>query len=102
MTPMRNAFYMAKKFPGSAVVQQETDGHGASFRPSLCVSKAVRRYFQDGGVPEGKIVCSHEFRPFDGIRSSKLQVLDDVDRKLLETSEAIATSRYRRYRPFGF
>ncbi|OHF04004.1 hypothetical protein CORC01_00866 [Colletotrichum orchidophilum] len=61
--PLRNAFTVQKGHPGSAVVIQETSGHGATSNPSPCLVKIVREYFYEGTVPESGTVCESECHP---------------------------------------
>ncbi|KAG9637629.1 hypothetical protein KCU64_g14125, partial [Aureobasidium melanogenum] len=66
VTPIRNAHKMSKGFTGSVVLQQDTEGHCSSSGVSLCTARAVRTYFQTGGLPEKGTVCSPERLPLDG------------------------------------
>ena len=48
VTPLRNAYAMAKLFPGSSVVVQEAAGHCSLSSPSACMKKIIQRYFETG------------------------------------------------------
>lgn len=66
MTPLRNAIKMSKGFPGSAILQQDTEGHCSSASVSFCTARALRAYFQTGKLPEKGTVCTPARLPFDG------------------------------------
>ncbi|KAL1306301.1 hypothetical protein AAFC00_004385 [Neodothiora populina] len=82
VTPLRNAIRMARGFPGSTILQQDSEGHCSSSAVSMCTAKAIRRYFQTGELPaspggkeedgeyrgEGKVsqICTPDRRPLDG------------------------------------
>ncbi|KAI8308373.1 putative hydrolase [Colletotrichum sp. SAR11_240] len=63
ITPLRNAFHVSEGHPGSAVVIQETSGHGATSNPSECLVKIVREYFSEGKLPESGTVCESTCHP---------------------------------------
>lgn len=63
ITPLRNALHVQKGHPGSAVVIQETSGHGATSNPSACLVKIVRDYFYEGKLPESGTVCESACKP---------------------------------------
>jgi pimeloyl-ACP methyl ester carboxylesterase len=100
VTPLRNARRMATKFPGSVVYGQDADGHATLVRPSRCVMKGVREYFQSGKLPEGDISCKPDHGPFDSDEEVKGLSADDL--RLSETSKMLAnTLRPGRF-PLGF
>ena len=66
VTPLRNARRVATLFPGSSVLQQDSQGHCSHSSPSLCTAKAVRAYFQTGRLPREGSVCEANVRPFLG------------------------------------
>lgn len=63
ITPLRSAFHVSEGHPGSAVVIQETSGHGATSNPSECLVKIVRDYFSEGKLPENGTVCDSICQP---------------------------------------
>ena len=71
VTPIGNAYNVAKKFPRSSVLEQDTEGHCALWSgPSSCTLGAVREYFRSGEVPKLGTKCPSERKPFDGLSSS--------------------------------
>lgn len=66
-TPLANAQRVsAELFPGSVVLQQDSEGHCSHASPSLCTAVAVREYFQTGRLPRPGTVCQPEVKPFLG------------------------------------
>ncbi|KAJ6445006.1 calcium-transporting ATPase 3 [Purpureocillium lavendulum] len=66
VTPLRNARRVSTLFPGSVVLQQDSQGHCSHSAPGLCTVKTIRRYFQTGELPEEGVVCKPGVRPFLG------------------------------------
>ena len=66
VTPVRNARRVSTLFPGSEVLQQDSEGHCSHSTPSLCTARVIRGYFQTGFLPEEGTVCKPETRPFLG------------------------------------
>ncbi|KAK4540432.1 hypothetical protein LTR36_009178 [Oleoguttula mirabilis] len=76
VTPLANAFRMAKGFEGAGVLHQDSEGHGTTAGLSLCSGKSIREYFQTGTLPgkEGGLddwagmgaLCEQDRKPFDG------------------------------------
>ncbi|KAF5861315.1 hypothetical protein ETB97_000431 [Aspergillus alliaceus] len=66
VTPLRSAQKMSQSFPGSVVLQQDSEGHSTAAAPSLCVSQLIRQYFQTGSLPAPDTVCEPVLRPFIG------------------------------------
>ena len=69
VTPLENAYSMAKLFPAnaSAVMVQEGEGHCSYTVPSECITSAVQAYFATGmAPPEDKRFCSRVEAPFVG------------------------------------
>ncbi|KAJ6006149.1 hypothetical protein N7451_004093 [Penicillium sp. IBT 35674x] len=79
VTSLDNAKKMSQRFPGSGLVQQDSEGHLSLSTPSLCTAKAVRAYFQTGALPAHGTLCQVYDRPFDlpGDRTTLLQKGDD-------------------------
>ncbi|KUJ24614.1 uncharacterized protein LY89DRAFT_634822 [Mollisia scopiformis] len=89
VTPLYNAFLMQKKFPGSGVLTQDSEGHCTLASPSLCTVKAIRNYFQTGALPAPGTVCQPEELPLLGKVSRDISTLSEVDRELLRIIEGI-------------
>jgi hypothetical protein len=65
VTPLSNARRAMAGHPGSALLAQESVGHGALFVPSRCREAAIARYFATGEVPaEPETLCQADCRPF--------------------------------------
>lgn len=89
VTPLRNAQYMNSQFPGSVLLQQDSEGHCSQTAPSLCTAKAVRKYFQTGVLPPIGTKCQPDIRPFD-LQGDSLQSLSAQDSELLDVLKQIA------------
>lgn len=87
VTPLYNAYVMQKKFPGSEVLTQESEGHCSISSPSLCTTKAIRAYFQTGALPDPGTTCQVEELPLLGNVPRDLTALDEDDRILLKDIE---------------
>jgi pimeloyl-ACP methyl ester carboxylesterase len=95
VTPLRNARRVGTLFPGSVVLQQNSDGHCSHSMPSLCTGKLVREYFQTGALPHRGTVCEPEYRPFVGCaKMSGCHLNNDSERGLWEAMVELAD-------PFG-
>lgn len=80
VTPIRNAHEMAKGFPGSIVLQQDSLGHCSLFNgPSSCTLEVIRQYFASGALPEKGTVCPVDRTPFDGKLFTFPKDSDDAD-----------------------
>lgn len=65
--PLAKAWRVSRElFPGSVVLQQDSEGHVSHATPSLCTAKIVRDYFQTGTLPAPGTVCQPEMKPFLG------------------------------------
>ncbi|KDQ28686.1 hypothetical protein PLEOSDRAFT_1111906 [Pleurotus ostreatus PC15] len=58
VTPIAGARKMAKGFPGSVVLTQDSPGHCSIAAPSVCTIGFVRAYFANGTLPDEGVVCS--------------------------------------------
>lgn len=66
VTPLRNAYAMAARHPGSGVLVQESVGHCAlGAGVSSCTDGVVRAYFETGTVPEEGTVCAEDCGEFE-------------------------------------
>ncbi|KAF4181789.1 hypothetical protein CNMCM8927_002666 [Aspergillus lentulus] len=74
---------MSESFPGSVVLQQDSEGHTTLAAPSLCVSKAIRAYFQNGVLPDPGTVCSADLKPLLG-GSGSVQTMNAADRAMYD------------------
>ncbi|PYI03012.1 hypothetical protein BO78DRAFT_400161 [Aspergillus sclerotiicarbonarius CBS 121057] len=83
VTPLQNAYAMARGFPDSIVLKQNSVGHCSLSGPSLCTAKAVRQYFQSGELPDPGIVCEVEELPFHIPGYEKQQVMSPDDTALM-------------------
>lgn len=57
VTPLASGRLMAKKFPGSVVLIQDSAGHCSLAAPTPCTLNTIREYFQSGALPEENTVC---------------------------------------------
>ncbi|GIK05392.1 hypothetical protein Aspvir_009501 [Aspergillus viridinutans] len=74
---------MSKNFPASVVLQQDSEGHTTLAAPSLCVSKAIRAYFQSGVLPDPGTVCGADLKPLLG-KSGSFQAMNAADRAMYD------------------
>jgi len=89
VTPLRNAITMSKKFPGSVVLTQNSDGHCSGSSPSICTARYVRDYFQTGSVPAPGVVCEVEELPLIG-KVDPEKILFVEDERLLAAMDELA------------
>jgi pimeloyl-ACP methyl ester carboxylesterase len=95
VTPIGNAKRISTLFPGSVVLQQDSQGHCSHSNPSLCTGKVVREYFQTGNLPREGTVCEPESRPFIGCsKKDGCQLASRDDKTLWEAMVGLAD-------PFG-
>ncbi|KAF5374252.1 hypothetical protein D9758_004535 [Tetrapyrgos nigripes] len=64
VTPLSSARKMAKAFPGSVVLQQDSTGHASISAPSTCTQSHVKAYFINGTLPQTDTVCEVIGDPF--------------------------------------
>lgn len=98
VTPLRNARRVSTLFPGSVVLQQDSQGHCSHSTPSLCTARVARSYFQTGILPPAGVVCEPNVRPILGCLDSgdggECEFADDEDARLWESVVGLAD-------PFG-
>lgn len=58
---------MAERFPGSAVLGLEAEGHCIMASPSLCMARHLRAYYQTGALPDHGTICDDNEKPFIGL-----------------------------------
>ncbi|KAF2786751.1 alpha/beta-hydrolase [Melanomma pulvis-pyrius CBS 109.77] len=64
VTPLRSAKIMSAKFPGSAVLVQDSAGHCSISTPTPCTMLFIRSYFQTGVLPAPNTICTPPNSPF--------------------------------------
>lgn len=74
---MRNAITMSKGFEGSAILQQDSEGHCSSAGVSFCTARAIRGYFQTGELPETGTICLPARLPLDGFSEEENPALPE-------------------------
>ncbi|KAJ5591469.1 Peptidase S33 tripeptidyl aminopeptidase-like C-terminal [Penicillium hispanicum] len=79
VTPLHSAQHMSQKFPGSVLLQQDSEGHTSIAAPSLCISKAIRSYFQTGALPKAETLCDADLKPLVGAPSKHAELIQDMD-----------------------
>ncbi|KAL3412776.1 TAP-like protein-domain-containing protein [Aspergillus fumigatus] len=84
VTPLRSAKRMSEKFPGSVVLQQDSEGHTTLAAPSLCVGKAIRTYFQSGVLPDPGMVCGADLKPLLG-ESGSVHAMNAADKTMYDS-----------------
>ncbi|CAI7660768.1 unnamed protein product [Penicillium glandicola] len=87
VTPLHGAQHMSQIFPGSGLLQQESEGHTTLTAPSICVAKAIRHYFQTGALPVVGTLCQADLKPLVGSpqhHTKDSQNFSPADRKLFE------------------
>ena len=57
VTPLKSGRHMSERFPGSALLIQDSAGHCSNAAPTPCTLKAIREYFQTGALPHKDTVC---------------------------------------------
>ncbi|KAL4804715.1 TAP-like protein-domain-containing protein [Aspergillus unguis] len=66
VTPLASAKKMNQAFPGSVLLQQDSEGHCTLAAPSTCINQSIRKYFQKGELPDPGTVCKADLKPLLG------------------------------------
>lgn len=104
VTPDANK--MSKAFNGSVALTQNSAGHCSIAASSLCTAKAIRKYFQEGVLPEEGTVCDVEDHVFLGLRGRGFVATDEEEARILSAIRSLrgdvdfAALARRRGRPF--
>ncbi|VUC27330.1 unnamed protein product [Clonostachys rosea] len=65
VTPLANAYEVAKGHPGSVVLIQDNVGHGTIETPGKCRDEFIRAYMETGELPDKKdVFCKADCKPF--------------------------------------
>ncbi|KAF7114674.1 hypothetical protein CNMCM5793_009625 [Aspergillus hiratsukae] len=83
LTVPYSAKKMTENFPGSVVLEQDSEGHTTLAAPSVCVSKAIRAYFQSGALPDPGTLCGADLKPLLG-ESGSVQAMNVGDRAIYD------------------
>ncbi|KAJ5919828.1 Peptidase S33 tripeptidyl aminopeptidase-like C-terminal [Penicillium verhagenii] len=82
-----SAQHMSESFPGSVLLQQDSEGHTTIAAPSVCVASLIRIYFQTGNLPDIGTICQADLKPLVGHIDQvpiKAQSMTAADRKLFD------------------
>ncbi|KAJ6131342.1 Peptidase S33 tripeptidyl aminopeptidase-like C-terminal [Penicillium sp. IBT 18751x] len=92
VTSLNNAQHMSQQFPGSRLLQQDSEGtnvdetqHTTVAAPSVCVAKSIRTYFQNGDLPAPGTLCEADLKPLVGAPQKAAALrhdMNDSDKKL--------------------
>ena len=64
VTPVGSAHKMAKGYPGSVVLTQDSPGHCSLNAYSACTVSYIHEYFQTGQLPPEGVICQPDVVPF--------------------------------------
>ena len=87
--PLRDARAVRERFPGAGLLVQNSHGHCSLASPSVCTAKYIRRYMEEGTLPEEGAVCEADELPFVG-NVSDVSALDVEERELLDAMRGLA------------
>lgn len=80
-TSLRSAKRMQTAFSGSGLLVTNGEGHTSRAEPSLCSAKAIRRYFQFGILPDERVTCRVNSRPFLGVEGSDTEPVGELNKE---------------------
>ncbi|TDZ18043.1 Tripeptidyl aminopeptidase [Colletotrichum orbiculare MAFF 240422] len=63
-TSINGAKNVTAGFEGSVLLQTDGYGHGWRAHPSVCATRAIQKYFDQGVLPELDTVCKTDVKPF--------------------------------------
>lgn len=92
VTPVRNAYKMAKGFEGAVALTQDSAGHCSASTFSRCTRSYIRRYFQTGELPPQGLVCPADEMPF-GPGPEGYGMEGDVDAEVVQGRQRSADLR---------
>ncbi|KAJ5132081.1 Peptidase S33 tripeptidyl aminopeptidase-like C-terminal [Penicillium atrosanguineum] len=87
VTPLSSARHMSQQFPGSRLLQQDSEGHTTIAAPSVCIAKSIRNYFQTGDLPATGTLCEADLKPLVGAPQKAAALrhdMNDADMKLFD------------------
>jgi len=88
VTPVGSARKMAKKFPGSVVLEQDSAGHCSISTPSICTASVIRNYLNTGALPAPGTVCPPSAAPF-GLQPAEPVSLTASELRVLQAQNAL-------------
>lgn len=83
---------MHAAFPGSGLLITNAEGHTTRSEPSLCNGKAIRQYFQTGELPNERVPCRVNSRPFLGVDGPGTEPLAELNKEDQTLFDAMAAS----------
>ncbi|KAI0703945.1 alpha/beta-hydrolase [Earliella scabrosa] len=90
VTPLPDARVVQERFAGAGLLVQDSVGHCSLSSPSVCTAKHVRRYFEDGVLPEEGTTCGVDELPLIGKVESEGNTLDADDAELLVALKSLS------------
>ncbi|KAF7340391.1 AB hydrolase-1 domain-containing protein [Mycena venus] len=94
VAPKAAALNTQARFPGSALLTQDSPGHTSTRAPSLCTIGYFRQYFLNGTLPAPGTVCPVDATLFGvpGNSTSKRNTMSADEQELLAAMKVIADS----------